>query len=101
MMTFSRTQYSVENATNASLADQIRGLGACHGISCPTDPHGPWANKMAELAGEEVRLDQVESTLLELSRIGVLTSEERLALHRAYLDELNRHGSSIGHFPAV
>jgi hypothetical protein len=70
-----------------STADKIRALARAHGVVYEPGPRDEWANKVTELAGDTVQLDEIELTLLALRRAGVISKPERVQLHAAYLGE--------------
>jgi hypothetical protein len=70
-----------------SAADKIRELARVHGVSYVPGPRDAWAQKVTELSGDDVLLDEVENLILALERAKVLTGAEATQLHIAYYHE--------------
>jgi len=81
--------------TAETLADPLRGVGDVasavrtlawiHGVSEQPEPIDVFAQAATRLADGEVTFDSVERLLLGLARRGVVTDEQRFALHAIYL----------------
>ena len=70
-----------------STADKIRALARANGVTYEPGPRDAWANKVTELAGDSVQLDDIENLILALERAKVLTGTEATKLHIAYYHE--------------
>ena len=63
----------------------INTLAWTHGITAVPEPIDAFADATARLCDTEVTFDHTERLLLGLARAGVVTDEQRFALHAAYL----------------
>ena len=82
------------NTPPALGADQIGDVAATiatlawtHGLTAEPEPVDVFVQAAARLSDAECDLDRTERLLLALARAGVVTDEERLALHVAYLHQ--------------
>ncbi|MUZ65017.1 hypothetical protein [Agrobacterium vitis] len=66
---------------------RICELAAEHGILAERLPIDAWADKVTELAGDEVVSDPVEDLVVTLRRKGVITDQEATRLYWDYLQE--------------
>lgn len=67
-------------------AAAIGTLARRHGISVAAESVDVFADAAARLCGDaEVTFDHTERLLLGLARAGIVTDEQRFALHAAYL----------------
>lgn len=67
------------------MASAIRTLARLHNVTGAPEPVDAFAHAASRLADEAVELDQVERRLIGLQRQGVVTPEQRFALHAIYL----------------
>ena len=70
--------------TIGDAAATITTLVSTHGISAAPEPTDDFAGTVSHLSDAEVTFDRVERLLLALTRAGLVTDAERLALHAAY-----------------
>jgi hypothetical protein len=68
-------------------AATIRALAAKHGVAYDETPLDQWANKITELSGDDVAMDNIGWLLIALQRAGHLTRNEANQLHVAHLRE--------------
>jgi hypothetical protein len=69
----------------------IATLAWTHGVTGKRQPIDDFVDAAARLSDAEVGFDHTERLLVELTRRGVISDEERFALHAAYLHQ-SRHG---------
>jgi uncharacterized protein related to proFAR isomerase len=75
--------------SSTPIADHIRMLAAKHKIVHVQSSLDEWADTVTRLSGDDVQLDDVELLLVELSKVGVITGNERTVLQVKYLHERN------------
>jgi hypothetical protein len=68
-------------------AAAIVRLANQHGISYRPTESDAWANRVTELADDDVKLDEIELLLIALLRAGYLSRPEALRLQVNYLRE--------------
>lgn len=73
--------------TMRSAEARIYALAAEHGIVAERLPIDDWADKVAELSGNEVVPDPVEDLVVTLRRKGVITDQEATRFYWDYLQE--------------
>ncbi|WP_145144378.1 hypothetical protein [Roseomonas gilardii] len=66
-------------------AATISTLARTHGVTAAPEPVDAFVDAATRLCDTEVVLDHTERLLVGLARAGVLTDEQRFALHAAYL----------------
>ena len=67
------------------VAAAISTLAWTHGVTATPEPVDAFAYAATRLCDTEVTFDHTEGLLLGLARAGVVTDEQRFALHAAYL----------------
>ena len=67
------------------VATAISTLAWMHGVTAAPEPVDTFADAAARLCDTGVTFDHIERLLLGLARAGVVTDEQRFALHAAYL----------------
>lgn len=83
--------HSTDNPTPVNIdqigdaAAAITTLAWAHGITAEPDPIDAFADPASRLADAEVTFDHFERLLLRLARAGVVTDDERFALHTLHL----------------
>ncbi len=70
-------------------AHAILSLAQKHGIAYTQTKGDAWAQEVARLADDDVRLDEIELLLIELQRAGHLSRPEARRLQASYLREAN------------
>ena len=73
-----------------SVADQIRALVQQHGISAERTKLDVWCDNVTRLAGDDVKLDDMEQMTVALGRTGAITPQQAADFHVAYLKETGR-----------
>jgi hypothetical protein len=76
-----------QTATATSTAALIREMAAQHHVTYVPTESELFANDITRLAGDYVRLDEVECMLLALQRAGHLSRAELVHLQARYLSE--------------
>ena len=77
---------ALDARTIGDAAATITTLASTHGISAAPEPIDDLADTVSRLSDTEVTFERVERLLLALTRAGLVTDAERLALHAAYLE---------------
>ncbi|RQO47268.1 hypothetical protein [Pseudomonas sp. KBW05] len=70
-----------------TIADKVRKMAEIHHVTAERDGVSRMAVAITGLAGDVVQLDGVEQLLVNLTRKGVLSKSETLALQGSYLQE--------------
>ena len=78
---------SARSQTATSTAALIREMAAKHRVTYVPTRSEMLANDITRLAGDDVRLDEVECMLLALQRAGHLDRDELIHLQAKYLSE--------------
>lgn len=80
------TTLNIDQIGDAATA--ITTLASTHGITAEPGPIDTFADAASRLSDAEVAFDHFERLLLKLARAGVVTDDERFALHALYLRQL-------------
>lgn len=72
---------------NKMIEQQIRDLADQHGITAERDRMGRMAQKITELSGDDVALDEVEQLIVNLAKSKVISNREALDLQLKHLNE--------------
>lgn len=73
-------------STSSEAEETIRFLALQHGIDATPSALDEWADKIAELSGQEDdRSDEVEQLLINLRRSGAITPEHSRELFNSYM----------------
>lgn len=86
----SLTHHSTPEFDTSAIGDvaaAISTMAWTHGISADPAPTDAFADAAARLADADVAFDRIERLLLGLARAGLVTDEQRFALHAAYLQQ--------------
>jgi hypothetical protein len=78
-----------QTETAVGVADEIHALAQKHEVRYTPRPIDEWAGHVTRLAGDDVKLDEIEQLLIALQRAGYLTRPVALALQARYLREAN------------
>ncbi len=70
---------------SASVAAWARAIALQHGIAFMAGSVDIFANAVSRLSDLDVQVDEVEQLLLALGRRGIITNQQRCALHGAYV----------------
>ncbi|MCS4061707.1 hypothetical protein [Pseudomonas putida] len=70
-----------------SVAELVIALAAKHGITAEMDRIDRLASTFTSLAGDDVKLDEIEILLVHLARKEIISQEELFSLVEKYLDE--------------
>ncbi len=82
---FART---IQNS--ASVAEWVRAIARQHGIAFMAGSVDIFANAVSRLSDLDVHVDEIEQLLLALGRRGIITNQQRCALHGAYVHRGSR-----------
>lgn len=77
----------MSKTATAGVASEVRKLAKAHKISAEPDSMSCMAVTITRLAGDSVELDNIEQLLINLTRKGVLSSAQTLALQARYIQE--------------
>ncbi len=72
---------------NSPAASTVRALAEQHKISYVATETDVWAHHVTRLAGDDVKLDEIELLLIALKRSGHLSRFDALQLQARYLRE--------------
>ncbi|NTF17160.1 hypothetical protein G6L37_01780 [Agrobacterium rubi] len=79
---------SASKSPGTQAEETIRQIAQQHGIDPNPSYQDEWADKIAELSGQENnRSDEVEQLLINLRRAKVITSQRSRALFAEYMEE--------------
>lgn len=67
--------------------EQILALASTHDVHFQATDFDAWADKVTELADDDIALNSIELTLLELDRRGFISSKDAIALLGKYHKE--------------
>ena len=70
-----------------SVAVRIRTMARQHKVAYVPSPRDRFAHHITRLAGDDVKLDEIEQLLVALQRSGHLSRAEMVQLQAAYLRE--------------
>jgi hypothetical protein len=70
-----------------AVATTVRALAEQYNVAYVTTSTDVWAHNVTRLAGDDVKLDEVELLLIALQRSGHLSRPDALALQVRYLRE--------------
>ena len=73
-----------------SAQDEILALARRHAVTYQPTELDELGNAMSRLAGDDVQLDDTESLLLALERVGRLSTQDANRLHVAYMRQRKR-----------
>lgn len=73
--------------STSSTGEMIMSLALKHNVTYVKTAHDVLADTITGLAGDNVKLDPVEKTLLALGRAGVISPERVVPLQFSYLRE--------------
>ena len=73
-----------------SAKEEILALARKHGVAYKPTELDRLGNAMAQLAGDDVKLDDTEHLLLALERAGHLSTKDANRLHVAYIRQRRR-----------
>ena len=76
---------ALDARTIGDAAATIAVLAGTHGITAAPEPIDTFAGAVSCLSDAEVSFDSVQRMLLALTHAGIVTDEERFALHAAHL----------------
>lgn len=71
----------------SSVAELVIALATKYGITAEMDRIDRLASTFTSLAGDDVKLDEIEILLVHLARKEVISQEELFSLVEKYLDE--------------
>ncbi len=67
--------------------EAISTLAWTHGVTAEPEPVDAFVDDATRLCSNDVQFDHIELLLLGLARAEVITDEQRLALHGAYIHQ--------------
>jgi len=73
-----------------SVAAWVRATAHKHDIAFMAGSVDIFANAVSRLSDRDVQIDEVEQLLLALARRGIITNQQRRALHTAYIGRNTR-----------
>jgi hypothetical protein len=77
----------MQGTLNAPVATTVRALAEQHRITYVATDTDAWAHHVTRLAGDDVKLDEIELLLIALQRSGHLSRPDALGLQVRYLRE--------------
>jgi len=77
----------MDTVISEGAATTVRALADRHNVRYARTALDAWADQVTRLAGDDVRLDEIEQLLIALQRAGHLNRPEALALQVRYLRE--------------
>lgn len=71
--------------SGANVAALVRDLAHAHSVSSAASPVDMFAGAVSRLADADVQTDETEDLLVALTRAGVISSTDSMALHATHL----------------